>query len=152
VAADDVTLRAATGGRMTALPAAAAAPFWRHIAEGVARPAVTLRAGGLPAGIDAVIDLLQHQLDDARVSASVECGAVRWAGDAPPDRLRHVRRALAALEVPLTLERAPWPLRHAVGHFGAYREGVGPLVESLRRAFDPGRRLVTAVSGTAGDG
>jgi hypothetical protein len=77
---------------------------------------------------------------------------VRWAGDPSADRLRHVRRALAALEAPLTLERAPWPLRRVVGHFGAYREGVGPLVESLRRTFDPGGRLVTAVSGAAGDG
>lgn len=152
VATDEATLGAATGGRMTSLAPAAAAPFWRQLAEGIAAPAVTLRTGGLPAGIDPVIDLLQHQLDDTLVSASVECGAVRWAGDAPADRLRHVRRALAALEVPLTLERAPWALRRVVGHFGAYREGVGPLVDSLRRAFDPGKRLVTAVSGAAGDG
>jgi glycolate oxidase FAD binding subunit len=151
VGAEEATLRAATGGRMSALDPAAAGPFWRRIAEGIAAPPVTLRVGGLPSGIDAVVDLLQHQLDDTWVSASAECGAVRWAGDAPADRLRHVRRALAALEAPLTLERAPWPLRRIVGHFGAYREGVGPLVESLRRAFDPGGRLVTAVSGAAGD-
>jgi len=152
VAADEAALRAATGGRMTALAPEAAAPFWRRSAEGIAAPPVTLRVGGLPSGIDTVIDLLQHQLDDTSISASPECGAVRWAGDAPADRLRHVRRALAALEAPLTLERAPWPLRRVVGHFGAYREGVGPLVDSLRRAFDPGGRLVTAVSGAAGDG
>jgi glycolate oxidase FAD binding subunit len=149
VAADEATLRTASTGRMTALAPEAAAPFWRRVAEGIASPPVTLRVGGLPSGIDTAIDLLQHQLDDIRVSASAECGAVRWAGDASADRLRHVRRALAALEAPLTLERAPWPLRRAVGHFGAYREGVGPLVESLRRAFDPGGRLVAPVSGVA---
>ena len=68
----------------------------------------------------------------------------------PPtvDRLRRLRRTLAGLEVPLTLERAPWPVRAAVGHFGAYREGVGPLVAGLRRTFDPGEALVVAVEGT----
>ncbi len=152
VAADEAALRAATSGRITGLAPAAATPFWRRLAQGIAAPPVTMRVGGLPSGIDTVIDLLQHQLDDTWVSASPECGAVRWAGDASADRLRHVRRALAALEAPLTLERAPWPLRRAVGHFGAYREGVGPLVESLRRTFDPGGRLVTGVSGALGDG
>jgi len=58
-----------------------------------------------------------------------------------------LRRTLAALEVPLTLERAPWPVRTAVGHFGAYREGVGPLVAGLRRTFDPGGALVVATDG-----
>ena len=69
---------------------------------------------------------------------------VRWAGDAPVDRLRHLRRALAAREIPLTLERGSWGLRGAVGHFGAYREGVGPLVSGLRKTFDPGEQLVVA--------
>jgi len=50
--------------------------------------------------------------------------------------------------VPLTLERAPWPIRSAVGHFGAYREGVGPLVAGLRRTFDPGEAFVVAVEGS----
>jgi hypothetical protein len=34
-----------------------------------------------------------------------------------------------------------------VGHFGAYREGVGPLVAGLRKTFDPRGVLVTAVAG-----
>ena len=38
----------------------------------------------------------------------------------------------------MTLERAPWPVRRALGHFGAYREGVGQLVGRLRDSFDPG--------------
>ena len=74
-------------------------------------------------------------------------GSIRWAGDATADRLRRLRRALAALEVPLTLERAPWGLRSTVGHFGAYREGVGPLVSGLRHTFDPKGTIVTAVEG-----
>ena len=32
-----------------------------------------------------------------------------------------------------------------VGHFGAYREGIGPLVAGMRRVFDPKETLVTAV-------
>jgi hypothetical protein len=61
--------------------------------------------------------------------------------------LQRLRRTLAGMEVPLTLERAPWPVRGAVGHFGAYREGVGPLVAGLRRTFDPGGALVVATEG-----
>src|SRR5947199_212349 len=82
------------------------------------------------------------------ISASPAAGAIRWTGDASVDRLQRLRRTLAGLEVPLTLERAPWPLRGAVGHFGAYREGVGPLVAGLRRTFDPGGALVVATEGT----
>ncbi len=145
VTAHEAGLRASTGGRMALLAPDVAHDFWVRGAARIATPPVTLRAGALPAGTDAVVDLLQHQLGDDWIAASPECGAVRWGGDAAAQRLRHVRRALAALEVPLTLERAPWPLRHAVGHFGAYREGVGPLVQSLRHTFDPGTCLVTAV-------
>jgi hypothetical protein len=72
---------------------------------------------------------------------------MRWAGDATADSVRTLRRLAAEREVPLTLERAPWALRQAVGHFGAYREGVGPLVTQLREVFDPGGRLVVAMDG-----
>ncbi|PYO89348.1 MAG: hypothetical protein DMD66_05550 [Gemmatimonadetes bacterium] len=95
-----------------------------------------------------LLDLLQHQLGDEWISASPAAGAIRWTGDASVDRLQRLRRTLAGLEVPLTLERAPWALRGAVGHFGAYREGVGPLVAGLRRTFDPGGALVVATEGT----
>src|SRR5439155_315370 len=85
---------------------------------------------------------------DEWISASPGIGAIRWGGETTVDRLRRLRRTLAGLEVPLTLERAPWPVRAAVGHFGAYREGVGPLVAGLRRTFDPGEAFVVAVEGT----
>jgi len=81
-------------------------------------------------------------------SASPAAGAIRWTGDTNIDRLQrlapHPRRARGAAH----LERAPWPLRGAVGHFGAYREGVGPLVAGLRRTFDPGGALVVATEGS----
>ncbi|MGH7606481.1 MAG: FAD-binding oxidoreductase, partial [Gemmatimonadales bacterium] len=147
VAADETGLGAATGGRFTPLRAADAHGFWMRLAEGFAVRPVTFRVGGVPTASDELLDLLQHQLGDDWISASPAAGAIRWTGDATVDRLQRLRRALAALEVPLTLERAPWPLRTAVGHFGAYREGVGPLVTGLRRTFDPGSALVVASEG-----
>ncbi len=70
---------------------------------------------------------------------------IRWTGNAPIERLRGVRRIAAGREIPMTLERAPWPLRRAMGHFGAYREGVGQLVGRLRDSFDPGQCLSVAL-------
>ena len=81
------------------------------------------------------------------MSAAPGVGSLRWAGEASVDRLRRLRRTLAGQEVPLTLERASWAVRSAVGHFGAYREGVGPLVAGLRHTFDAKGTLVTAVEG-----
>jgi hypothetical protein len=49
----------------------------------------------------------------------------------------------------LTLERAPWSTRQPVGHFGAYREGVGALSQRLRGVFDPHRILVVPLEGGA---
>jgi hypothetical protein len=100
---------------------------------------------GLLDATDDLLDLLQHQLGDEWISASPALGAVRWSGETTGERLRHLRRTLAALEVPLTLERGPWSVRAAVGVFGAYREGVGPLVTGLRHTFDPASTLVVPV-------
>ena len=148
VAADETGLGAATGGgRFTALRAEEAHAFWMRLAEGFAVRPVTFRIGAVAAASDEVLDLLQHQLGDEWVSASSAAGAIRWTGEASIDRLQRLRRTLAAMEVPLTLERAPWPVRSAVGHFGAYREGVGPLVAGLRKTFDPGGAFVVATEG-----
>lgn len=146
VAAGEAGLRAVTGGRTAQLRAEEAAAFWRHASEGLAARSVTLRLGGVAAATEELLDLVQHQLGDEWMTATPGVGLVRWAGDATAERLRHVRKALAAIEVPLTLERAAWPLRSVVGHFGAYREGVGPLVAGLRRTFDPGERLVVPIT------
>ncbi len=150
VETEEAALRAAAGGRFAPLRADQAQAFWRHTAEGNAARAVTFRVGGLPDATDELHDLLQHQVGDERVSASPGVGAIRWNGECSADRLLRLRRTLAVLEAPLTLERAPWELRHAVGHFGAYREGVGPLVSGLRGTFDPGHRIVTAIDTGAG--
>src|SRR5881628_2444470 len=147
VAAEEAGLRGASGGRFTALRADEAHGFWMRAAESFATRPVAFRTGGLPDSSDELLDLLQHQVGDEWVS-SPGVGAIRWAGDTTVDRLRRLRRTLAGLEVPLTLERAPWSIRSAVGHFGAYREGVGPLVAGLRRTFDPGEAFVVAVEGS----
>jgi len=152
VSGEEHALRSATGGVFSPLRAEEAHAFWTHAAEGIATAPIVFRLGGLADSTEELLDLLQHQLGDERVSASPGLGAVRWAGEAAPDRLRWLRRALAGLEVPLTLERAPWPVRAAVGHFGAYREGVGPLVAGLRQTFDPNAQLVVALEGDEGDG
>jgi hypothetical protein len=72
---------------------------------------------------------------------------IRWSGNAAPEAIRGLRRAAAEREVPLTLERAPWDLRRTVGHFGAYREGVGRLVTKLRATFDPHPTFAVALEG-----
>ncbi|MGD2136464.1 MAG: hypothetical protein PVF27_09900, partial [Gemmatimonadales bacterium] len=75
----------------------------------------------------------------------VSTGSIRWSGDASAEALLDLRAAAAMSGMPLTLERAPWRVRSAVGHFGAYREGVGSLVRGLRQVFDPAGTLVTAM-------
>jgi glycolate dehydrogenase FAD-binding subunit len=147
VAADEADLRTASDGRFAPLRADEAHAFWSRAAESLATRPVTFRVGGLPDGTDELLDLLQHQVGDEWISAGPTTGAIRWAGDVSADRLRRLRRTLATQEVPLTLERAPWPIRSEVGHFGAYREGVGPLVAGLRKTFDPGGVIVGSIEG-----
>jgi len=129
------------------LPADRTAAFWGLVARGSQGGPVTLRLGVLGDGVDDTIDLLAHDLDEGLLSAGAGLGMVRWTGDAPVERLRAVRRAAAAREIPMTLERAPWPVRRALGHFGAYREGVGQIVGRLRDTFDPGQCLQVALEG-----
>jgi glycolate oxidase FAD binding subunit len=129
------------------LPADRTAAFWSIVARGSQGGPITLRLGVLGDGVDDAIDLLAHDLDENLLSAGAGSGMIRWTGDAPVERLRAVRRAGAAREIPMTLERAPWALRRALGHFGAYREGVGRLVGRLRDTFDPGQCLQVALEG-----
>lgn len=145
VEAEEALLRTAGGGRFAPLGPEESHAFWQRAAEALALRPVTLRLAGLPDATDDLLDVLQHQLGDEWISASPALGAVRWSGEATVERLRHLRRSLAALEVPLTLERGPWSVRQAVGVFGAYREGVGPLVTGLRNTFDPASTLVLPV-------
>jgi FAD/FMN-containing dehydrogenase len=129
------------------LPADRTAGFWSVAARGSLAGPITLRLGVLGDGVDETIDLLAHDLDEKLVSAGAGQGLIRWTGDAPLERLRALRRAAASREIPMTLERAPWPVRRALGHFGAYREGVGKIVGRLRGTFDPGQCLNVALEG-----
>ena len=130
-----------------ALPADRTAAFWNVAARGTLGGPITLRLGVLGDGVDDTIDLLAHDLDEGLVSAGAGLGMIRWTGDATVDRIRSLRRAAAAREIPMTLERAPWAVRRALGHFGAYREGVGKIVGRLRDTFDPGQCLNVALEG-----
>jgi FAD/FMN-containing dehydrogenase len=129
------------------LPPDRTAAFWGLVARGSQGGPITLRLGVLGDSVDDTIDLLAHDLDEGLLSAGAGSGMIRWTGDAPVERLRAVRRAAAAREIPMTLERAPWAVRRALGHFGAYREGVGQLVDRLRDTFDPGQCLQVALEG-----
>lgn len=121
--------------------------FWDLIARAGAGATATLRLGVLQDGLDEALDLVTHELDEGLVWAGALQGGIRWAGSAEVSQFRALRRLAATREIPLTLERAPWELRQAVGHFGAYREGVGQLVGKLRETFDPAHRLVVALEG-----
>lgn len=136
-----------TGGALEELDAAEGMRLWREIAREPTAHPVTLRLGTLPTSVDAALDLIEHHLPEGWTAVSVGSGAIRWSGDPAADRVRLVRHAAARQEMPVTLERAAWPVREAVGHFGAYREGVGRLVSGLKRTFDPAGVLVTGVDG-----
>jgi hypothetical protein len=95
-----------------------------------------------------VLDLIAHYLDSGWISVNVTLGSVRWAGGTNAERIKLLRHAALQREFPVTVERAPWNIMEAAGHFGAYREGVARLVTSLRQTFDPHHVLV-ATPGSA---
>ena len=133
----------AAGGPLTELKPAEAGELWSAVTAGPAAFPTTLRIGALSASLPDALDLLAHHLDDGWVSATVGAGAIRWSGAATAERIRLLRHAGSQREFPVTVERAPWEILEPVGHFGAYREGVGRLVSSLRRVFDP-RQVLAA--------
>jgi glycolate oxidase FAD binding subunit len=112
------------------------------IGEAMIESPVVVRAGVLAPSTPDLVDLIGETIGHGRLAASLGVGGLRWAGNPTPAHLRALRIRLAEREIPLTLERAPWGFRRAVGHFGAFREGVAPLTERVRAVFDPGRRLV----------
>jgi FAD/FMN-containing dehydrogenase len=147
VEADARRAHSASGLEWQLLAPERSASFWSLAARGAGGGPVTLRLGVFPDGLDATLDLVTHDLNEGLISAGAAGGGLRWTGSATPDRLRALRRACASREIPMTIERAPWALRHEVGHFGAYREGVGLLVSRLRETFDPRGTLQVALEG-----
>ena len=122
-----------------------AAEFWQSASVHPVQHPVTIRMGTVVTDLDRALDLVAHHLDDESISASIAAGVVRWSGTAPADRLQLLRHNAAQVEMPITIERAPWSVRNALGHFGAYREGVGRLMGSLRNTFDPNHTLATTL-------
>ena len=139
-------LAAAADQPVEDLSAAPARGFWATVTESCTEQPVALRLGTVPAALEEALDLLAHQLDDTWVTASIGAAALRWSGQASPERLRLLRHAAAQREMPVTLERAPASVRERVGVFGAYREGVATLVDNLRRSFDPAGVLVVPLT------
>jgi glycolate oxidase FAD binding subunit len=119
--------------------------LWRMVAGAANAAPVSFRLGVLVSGLDQTIDTLAHDLDDGLISAGAASGGLRWTGTATAEQLKAIRHAMAQQEIPLTLERAPWAIRERVGHFGAYREGVGQVVGRLRQTFDPENQLSVAL-------
>lgn len=147
VAAETARLSTETVLAWDTLPPDRATALWHPAARAMAGEPITLRLGVLLDGVDEAIDLVGEQLDEGLVSAGAATGMLRWSGTATADALREIRRITAGREIPMTLERAPWALRRAVGHFGAYREGVAQLVGRLRDGYDPGKRIRVALDG-----
>jgi len=113
---------------------------------------VTIRIGVLADGLDETLDLLETTLAGGVVTAGPGRGLLRWSGSPDLAALRTIRQVGAEREMPVTLERGPWPLRKAFGHFGAYREGVGPLVSRLKKTFDPDSTFVVSLEGNGAEG
>jgi glycolate oxidase FAD binding subunit len=146
VAAETGRIEAASDLPWSPLAHERAASFWHLAARALLGGPVTLRLGALQDGLDDTLDLVAGVLDEGLVTAGAgSVGGIRWSGEAGVAALRSLRRTAATREIPMTLERAPWDLRHALGHFGAYREGVAQLVGRLRGTFDPSSVLSVAL-------
>lgn len=148
VRADAAQVARETGLEWERLSSERALAFWNIVARAPLASEVSIRLGALLDGVDDAIDLVLDHLGEGMLSAGLGTGALRWAGEVEAEALRDLRRRAAGREIPLTLERAPWELRRAVGHFGAYREGVGQLVGRLRGTFDPKGVIAVALEGT----
>jgi FAD/FMN-containing dehydrogenase len=144
--AERAHLAQATPLAWTELPADRTPAFWALAARAPLGGPVTLRLGALADGLDEAIDLVGDHLDEGLLSAGLLGGGIRWSGRAEARRLATLRRVAAGREMPLTLERAPWPLREGVGHYGSYREAAAPP-PGWREQADPRGRLVVALEG-----
>lgn len=139
------SVQGATELPLSDLPGPDAARLWHLAATGATSGPLTLRIGTLTGALPAALDLVEHDLPEGWISVDAAAAGVRWSGAATVASLRVLRHAAAEREMPMTLERAPWPVRSQLGVFGAYREGVGRLVAGLRETFDPVGVLVSGI-------
>jgi FAD/FMN-containing dehydrogenase len=150
VAAETQRVRETTELEWVELAAERAEGLRRSSARAALGGPITCRLGMLSFGLDEVLDLLAERVDLGLVTAGPARGGLRWSGTAPTSALRQLRTTVAQREIPLTLERAPWEVRRELGHFGAYREGIGVMTSRLRETFDPGGRFQVALEATGG--
>jgi len=130
-----------TGLAWVDLPEDRAPAFWAMAARAPLGGPITLRVAAVSEGMDETIDLIGDHLDEGFLTVGLADGTVRWSGRAEGRRIAVLRRVAATREMPVTLERAPWPLRAEVKHYGVFREATAPA-PTLRHQTDPGARLV----------
>lgn len=135
----------ASGVEFQLYQAESADRFLAAVSEGMLEGPVVFRGGVLAPGTPDLVDAIGETIGYGRLSASLGVGGLRWAGNPAPPHLRALRVRLAEREIPVTVERASWEFRRAVGHFGSFREGVRPLAERVRSVFDPAHLLVSAL-------
>ena len=122
--------------RRSGLAAAAGRAYGRLLGgRGPRQPggADHVRLGVLADGVDEMMDLVAHDLDEGLLSAGPGAGMIRWTGDAPIERLRGVRRAAASREIPMTIERAPWAAPACHGPLWRLPRGRGPARRETAR-------------------
>ena len=108
---------------------------------------VTVRVGTQPTTLGATMSLLREAFGGGFTTVMSPPAMLRWSGKADAAAIRELRAKLAELTVPLTVERAPWSTLSSVGHFGAFRPGVAPLLASLGAGFDPKTILTAPIVG-----
>lgn len=141
-AVDSVTSAVKTASGLDwQIPDANPLDWWREQAERVVSRPLTVRGGVSLDRLDRAMDLLDLETG---WTMSVGClsGTIRWSGETDPSSLTKLREAMAGLESPLIVERAPAPVLAAAGRHGAYRQGVATIVGNLRTAFDPAGRMI----------
>jgi len=147
VAADRRNITAATSNfDFNVLDGESSADLWASTGATTDATSVTIRMGSLQSELETALDLLRAELDgdaNANVSVSVLSGVIRWSGEARASKIQNLRNLAAERGWPVTVERAPWEVLSRVGHYGAFRSGVGRLVTSLRSVFDTRGLLVT---------
>jgi glycolate oxidase FAD binding subunit len=136
---------AASNIEFDALDGDAGKQYWASISAAITGYPITVRMGSKQTDLEQALDLLNDTLDEdegAMASVSVLNGVTRWSCETSVAKLLNLRSLAAKQDWPVTLERAPWDVRSSVGHYGAYRDGVGKLVASLRGVFDDRDLLV----------
>ncbi len=148
----EILTKAVSGLKLDTIAGDAAGRFWPSLARGVLRYPATFRVGVLPCDVGTAIEQISAEFQregEFQATVSVPDGVIRWSCDASIQQLQSLRSACAITNRPLTLERAPGGVLDRVGHYGAYPDGIGALVESLRDVFDSRRGIVVPLGDPA---